>query len=166
MHKLILDACCGGRMFWEDRKNPNVLFVDNRIAEPGHLKIPSHVSHCVKPDMVVDFRKMPFHDKSFKMVVFDPPHLITAGPNSWQARKYGKLADNWRDDISKGFSECWRVLDDYGTLIFKWSEVQVPIKSVLELFPVRPLFGHLSGKSGKTIWAAYLKIPALLKEEK
>ena len=28
--KLILDACCGSRMFWFDKQNPNVLFVDKR----------------------------------------------------------------------------------------------------------------------------------------
>lgn len=28
--KLILDACCGSRMFWFDKHNPLVLFVDKR----------------------------------------------------------------------------------------------------------------------------------------
>lgn len=28
--KRILDVCCGGRMFWFDKNNPDVLFVDNR----------------------------------------------------------------------------------------------------------------------------------------
>lgn len=31
--KLILDACCGSRMFWDDHNNPNVLYVDNRILK-------------------------------------------------------------------------------------------------------------------------------------
>ena len=31
--KLILDACCGSRMFWFDKKNPNVLFQDIRDKE-------------------------------------------------------------------------------------------------------------------------------------
>lgn len=30
MGKKILDACCGSRMFWFDKKNPNVLFMDKR----------------------------------------------------------------------------------------------------------------------------------------
>lgn len=30
MEKKILDACCGSRMFWFDKKNPNVLFMDKR----------------------------------------------------------------------------------------------------------------------------------------
>ena len=26
----ILDACCGSRMFWFDKQNPDVVFADNR----------------------------------------------------------------------------------------------------------------------------------------
>ncbi len=32
MNKPILDACCGSRMFWFDKNNPNVEFCDNRIV--------------------------------------------------------------------------------------------------------------------------------------
>ncbi|HGZ2460509.1 TPA: SAM-dependent methyltransferase, partial [Enterococcus faecalis] len=28
--KRILDACCGSRMFWFDKQNEQVLFMDNR----------------------------------------------------------------------------------------------------------------------------------------
>lgn len=35
------------------------------------------------------------------------------------------MASGWRQDIRQGFEECFRVLKPYGTLIFKWSEVQV-----------------------------------------
>ena len=28
--KKILDACCGSRMFWFDKNNPDVLFIDKR----------------------------------------------------------------------------------------------------------------------------------------
>lgn len=30
--KTILDACCGSRMFWFDRNNPDVVFADNRYV--------------------------------------------------------------------------------------------------------------------------------------
>lgn len=30
MKNKILDACCGSRMFWFDKNNPNVLFMDKR----------------------------------------------------------------------------------------------------------------------------------------
>ena len=32
-NKKILDPCCGSRMFWFDRNNPNVIFADNRKLE-------------------------------------------------------------------------------------------------------------------------------------
>lgn len=31
--KVVLDCCCGSRMFWFDKKNPAVLFADIREAE-------------------------------------------------------------------------------------------------------------------------------------
>ncbi|MBV0931716.1 class I SAM-dependent methyltransferase, partial [Lentilactobacillus sp. IMAU92037] len=80
-----------------------------------------------------DFTEMPFSDNSFYMVVWDPPHLIHAGKTSWLVKKYGKLdQDNWQTDLSKGFSECMRVLKPHGTLIFKWNTCQIPMNQVLE----------------------------------
>ncbi len=31
--KLILDVCCGSRMFWFDKENKNVIFGDRRREE-------------------------------------------------------------------------------------------------------------------------------------
>ena len=80
MDKKILDPCCGSRMFWFDKENPNVIFADNRELEEtlcdGRRLI-------IKPDVITDFRNMPYPDNSFKLVVFDPPHLLRAGDNSW-----------------------------------------------------------------------------------
>lgn len=33
--KLILDPCCGSKMFWFDKDNPDVLFADQR--EEDHV---------------------------------------------------------------------------------------------------------------------------------
>ena len=33
MDKIILDVCCGSRMFWFDKNNPAALFVDIRNEE-------------------------------------------------------------------------------------------------------------------------------------
>lgn len=161
MKKLILDACCGGRMFWFDKKEPHTVYIDSRTAEKGHIQNNWNPNHEVKPDIVMDFRKMDFPERSFKLVIFDPPHLDNTGPNSVLGKKYGKLNKfTWREDLTKGFSECWRVLDDYGTLIFKWSEQRIGLQDVLALFPVRPLVGHYTAKSGKSIWCVFLKIPS------
>ena len=47
---------------------------------------------------------MKFADKSFKHVVFDPPHLLAGGVNGWQRKKYGILAKaTWKEDLTKGF---------------------------------------------------------------
>ena len=162
--KFILDACCGGRMFWFDKEHPNVLFQDIREEEPGFMKL--RPNYSVKPDRIADFRNMEFEDKSFKLVVFDPPHLLNGGKTGWQRQKYGILAkDTWKEDLLQGFNECWRVLDDYGVLIFKWNEFSISFREVLDLFPVQPLFGHPTARSGKTKWFCFMKIQRRKNEE-
>lgn len=163
--KFILDACCSGRMFWFDKKQKNTLYVDNRVVPAGAQKDSPNFS--IQPDKVMDFRKLDILDKSFKLVVFDPPHLKSLDKNSWIALKYGTLDPlTWKEDILKGFSECWRVLEDYGTLIFKWSKSHdnrpkrdITLAELLKLLPVRPLFGHPSGSKMNTIWLCFMKIP-------
>jgi SAM-dependent methyltransferase len=141
-------------MFWFDRQNPDVIYGDNRIEEQI---LCDGRSLSIKPDVILDFTNLPFEDGSFNLVVFDPPHLHTAGPKSWMAAKYGKLSLAWRDDLKKGFSECFRVLASDGTLIFKWSESQIKIHEVLALTEVKPLFGHPTGRKGLTHWIVFLK---------
>lgn len=148
----ILDACCGSRMFYFDKTNPNVTFMDIRelkdtLCDGRKLEI--------KPDVIGDFRNMPFENNIFDLVVFDPPHLIRAGKNSWLAKKYGMLDfDNWKNDLSDGFNECMRVLKPNGTLIFKWNEQQIKLKEVLKCFGQNPLFGD---KRSKTHWLIFIK---------
>lgn len=155
--KPILDPCCGSRMFWFDKQNPNVEFCDNRSI-PLHEYYPNRFLE-INPDTICDFTELPFADNVFKLVVFDPPHLTQAGKASWLALKYGCLNDNWPQMLHDGFAECMRVLDDYGTLIFKWSEVQIPLSKVLKAIDKQPLFGHRSGKYNNTHWMAFMKLP-------
>lgn len=157
--KIILDACCGGKMFWFDRADPQVLFQDKRRVTPivvGKGKN-ARQFEC-NPDVVADFRQMPHPDNHFKLVVFDPPHFTSLGERSYMAIKYGKLDKNtWKDDIRKGFSECFRVLEPGGILIFKWNEYDIRLSEVLKLTPYRPLFGHPSGKKQQTHWVCFMK---------
>jgi hypothetical protein len=37
--------------------------------------------------------------------------------------------------------------------------VGILVQEVLELTPERQLFGHRSGKAGKTIWVCFMKLP-------
>ena len=150
--KPIIDVCCGSRMFWFDRKNPKVVFMDNRtvkqtLCDGRKLEI--------KPDVVGDFRHIPYPDNTFYLVVFDPPHLLRAGPKSWLAAKYGKLSPDWRQDLKAGFDECLRVLKPYGTLVFKWNETQIKLSEILSVFGVRPLLGH---RRGKTHFLVFMKM--------
>lgn len=154
MDKKILDPCCGSRMFWFNKHNPEVIFGDNRELDDtlcDDRKLEIH------PDEIMDFRKLRFSDKSFKLVVFDPPHLNSLGKNSWMAKKYGVLGKTWRDDLRKGFSECFRVLENDGILIFKWNESDIKVGEILELIDYKPLFGHKSGKLQKTHWITFMK---------
>lgn len=161
--KIILDACCSSKMFWFDKNHPLVTFQDIREVDTIFVGLGRNGrNYTCKPDIIADFRDMPHASGSFKLVVFDPPHLKNAGKKSFMAIKYGKLdPKTWKDDLKMGFSECFRVLQDYGVLIFKWNEYQIPIKDVLSLTDQKPLFGHISGKQSKTHWICFMKIPNL-----
>lgn len=151
MEKKILDVCCGPRMFWFNKHNESAVFMDNRIL---HETLCDGRKLDIEPDVVGDFRDIPFEDNTFHMVVFDPPHLLKAGESSWLAQKYGKLSDNWKEDLRSGFKECIRVLKPGGSLIFKWNEQQVKLKEVLELAGAEPLFGN---KRADTHWVVFMK---------
>lgn len=161
----VLDPCCGSRMMWFDRQHPDVVFGDCRsetvtVTDRSHGNTSGTRTLRIEPDTLMDFTAIPFEDGAFKLVAFDPPHLVRAGSKSWLAAKYGKLSEDWRDDLRKGFAECFRVLDTDGVLIFKWNETQVKVREVLDLTPVQPLFGHPSGRKGLTHWYVFMK-PAI-----
>lgn len=149
-------------MMWQDKRNPSVIFGDIRqevvtVVDRSHGKEDGQRQVVIDPDVILDFRDLPYGDNTFKLVSFDPPHLVRAGPKSWLAAKYGKLGADWRQDLSKGFTECLRVLEPGGVLIFKWNETQVKVSEVLELTPIPPLFGHISGRKGLTHWLVFMK---------
>lgn len=148
-------------MMWFDKQHPDALFGDHRSET---LTVTDRTHHAdgtrtlrIEPDMLIDFRALPFPDNTFPPVAFDPPHLTRAGPRSWLAAKYGKLGPDWQEDLRRGFAECFRVLADDGVLVFKWNETQVPVATVLALTPHQPLFGQISGRSGMTHWIVFMK---------
>ncbi|HBN6336192.1 TPA: class I SAM-dependent methyltransferase [Staphylococcus aureus] len=147
----ILDACCGSKMFWFDKENQDVVFMDNRTL---NTKLNDGRNLIINPDVVADFRDMPFDDNTFHLVVFDPPHLKTGGDKSWLVQKYGRLNETWPEDIKQGFNECMRVLKQNGTLIFKWNEEQIKLSQILKCFNQLPLFGN---KRAKTHWLVFMK---------
>ena len=97
-------------------------------------------------------------NKSFYHVVFDPPHVRNISMRSVTGFSYGSLnKETWKDDLQAGFKECFRVLKANGTLIFKWNEIDIPLREVLALTKQKPLYGHRSGKTAKTHWVAFIK---------
>lgn len=151
MQKKVLDVCCGGKMFYFDKESNDVLFVDKR--KEIHILCDGR-NFEVNPDIVADFKNLPFKDESFYLVVFDPPHLNSVGKNSFLAKKYGRLGKDWQDELRQGFNECMRVLKTNGTLVFKWNENQIKLSDVLECFYASPLFGQ---QRGQTHWLVFFK---------
>ncbi|KAA9492929.1 class I SAM-dependent methyltransferase [Listeria monocytogenes] len=148
----ILDACCGSRMFWFDRQHADTTFMDIRDFEDV---LCDGRKLAVKPDVQADFRDIPFPNNEFNLVVFDPPHLLKAGDNSWLAKKYGKLdSGTWAEDLAQGFRECMRVLVPNGILVFKWNEEQVKLNQILKVIDYKPLFGQ---RRSKTHWLIFAK---------
>ena len=153
---LVLDVCCGPKGMWFNKKDPRALYLDKR-CETHQNNYPSGEKKLeVKPDIIGDFTDIKQPDESFYLVVFDPPHIKrdTLGEIT---KRYGALQGDWREMIRKGFSECFRVLKPNGILIFKWCEVQFPIKDILKLTDEKPLFGHKSGKKMETHWVCFIK---------
>ena len=161
MEQLVLDACCGGRMMWFDKNDDRAVFADCRDEVMNIDHLPSQQGRSpksVQPDLTHDFRDMDFPDESFHHVVFDPPHVRGISMKSVTGFSYGSLSKHcWQDDLRKGFAECFRVLRPGGTLIFKWNEVDVPLKEILALTPENPLYGHRSGKKANTHWVCFVK---------
>ena len=158
MNKVILDATCGTRSIWFDKNCPDAVFFDQRegvVAEKLGTKRYERTMN-VSPDIVGDFRHLPFEDESFYHVVFDPPHLHISD-KAWMYKMYGTLPEDWASLIHDGFWECMRVLKPYGTLIFKWSDLEITTRQVIEAIGCSPLYGHRSGKKMNTHWMCFIK---------
>jgi hypothetical protein len=169
--KFIIDVCCGNKMFWFQKNHKNVLYLDNRKREKGFVK--ERPNFDINPDKVADFTDLSFiPNNSIKLVVFDPPHCVRKTPELGIITKkygslptpsvmtdfYGILEDDWKDILSKGFKECWRILEKNGVLIFKWNEREKKLSEVLKLFSKTPLFGHTTGSRSQTKWLCFMKI--------
>ena len=152
----VLDVCCGPKGMWFNKHDPRAMFADRR-REYWKMEHPSGTRTAnIDPDIIADFTSLPFPDNTFALVVIDPPHIPQETCTGMVVRQYGHLAGDWREMLRKGFAECFRVLRPDGTLIFKWNECRVPVKEILALTDVSPLFGHKSGKFMQTHWMAFL----------
>lgn len=161
----ILDATCGSRQIWFDKQEPHTIYCDKRKeewqGEFGNVlrndgrKKKRHL--VIDPDIQCDFTHLPFRDEMFSLVVFDPPHIENLSQDAWMRKSYGSLDGDWKPMIKQGFDECMRVLKPDGVLIFKWSDVSVSTRDILNIIGKEPLFGHRSGKKMNTHWMCFMK---------
>ena len=161
-NKFILDACCGVKYMWTNKNHPNTIYIDIRKEDKGFIPFKNTQKLSVKPDYVMDFRQMDFPNNSFKLIVFEPPHLSILGKTSKFRKIYGCLeAETWQSDLKQAFNECWRVLQDYGVLIFKWSNSEIPFEKVIKLAPDKPLFYNTTNYKATSVtkWFTFMKIP-------
>lgn len=138
-------------MFWFDKERKDTVYMDKRTLD---TTLCDGRKLIVSPDILADFRSIPFDDETFHLVIFDPPHLLKVGDTSFLKLKYGRLDTSWKEDIKQGLAECWRVLKRNGTMIFKWNEEQITLPMVKTLLPCEPLIGQ---RRGKTIWLVFFK---------
>jgi SAM-dependent methyltransferase len=150
----ILDACCGGRMWWWDKAHPLATYMD--ISERPKGSVDHRPNWECRPDTIGDFRSMPFADESFQLVLFDPPHIVRPNPSGRIVATFGALSpETEQDDLRRGFAECWRVLVAGGTLVFKWGAGS--IDRVKPHFPASPIVATRSPRGGQTRWFIFYK---------
>jgi SAM-dependent methyltransferase len=145
---MILDATCGNRMMWFDKQHKDCIYMDIRKE--------------VLPDLVADFRALPFRDKIFDLIVFDPPHQPFLNGYGIFVRKFGALQSKTiHIDLYKAAKELFRVLKCNGILIVKWNTHDYRLEKLLQLFPERPLFGQKTAfrtkHASSTYWLTFRK---------
>lgn len=162
--KRILDITCGNRSIWFNKKHPNAIFFDRREVHYaksfGKRLSERHID--VEPDVIGDYRELPFENDIFDLVVFDPPHIVrkSTGEESWLEKEYSYFTskDEALESVKAGFDEGMRVLHDGGVLVLKWAETNIPTREIINKLGVEPLFGHRSGVKSGTHWMTFMKL--------
>jgi len=124
---MILDATAGNRMMWAHtgKKSDHVIFMDKETD----LAIP--------PDVIATWQHLPFRNKIFDCVIFDPPHSrfgknsIHQDTKGVRGRWWGNLSRRWQVEFYKAGQEFMRVSD---VLCFKWNETSHFVDKILALF--------------------------------
>lgn len=140
---------------WYQKNNPCVTFMDCR---KGTFRYKHYDRWVVEPDVVSEWKDMPFPDNTFDMVIFDPPHIIQKSEKGNIIAEYGKLPpESWRQMLTEGIKQCFRVLKNDGFFILKWCENDKKIDEIIKLCPYPPLFGTKTGKANNNHWIVFIK---------
>jgi hypothetical protein len=148
----ILDCTCGGRSIWTDgnKHRDDTVYTDMRQEPPGFYGHEGR-TYAVQPDVLADYRRLPFAADTFELAVYDPPHITRADGMQQLSghilKKYGALhAETWQQDLHDAVTELFRVLTDQGTLVFKFADATQDWTDVIAQLPVDPLFGTTTKK--------------------
>jgi hypothetical protein len=131
----ILDINAGFRQLWNGMTQ-NVFFLDRRKE--------------VNPMIVASNECLPFIDKSFKKIMYDPPHLIRSSPvkEGCFMKQYEHKFTLWKTksaflrNMVLVNKEANRVLTDDGELVIKHTDspdnsiTQNTVKNCFDLFEV------------------------------
>jgi hypothetical protein len=125
----ILDMSAGNRAVWYNKSHADAVYVDIRPQ--------------VRPGVVADSRNLPFADRTFDLVVFDPPHE-NFGASGNMSKNYGHhTAAQIRDIVARSAREAFRVSKHEALMAFKWNDCARKLADILVLMPHwAPLFGH------------------------
>lgn len=110
----ILDVTANARRMWQG------------VEHQGRI-VYADIDAAMKPDVVADFRALPFAAASFDVIVFDPPHLPVAAASAESSEQYVRdygLAHSARADNVSGMfapflAEAVRVLRPDGLVFAK-----------------------------------------------
>jgi len=165
---MILDATAGNRRMWRYRDSENIIYVDiERRLE-------------VKPTLFADDRQLPFRDKQFDTIFFDPPHCYGGtSPLFTSPRRTAEYLAKFKDKDATSYygwdkyktkaqllrylfdssKEFWRVLKDDGLLWLKWNEASISLHTILalltdwrELMRIKVKGGLRWGGEHRTYW--------------
>ena len=129
---------------WFQRKYKDAVYLDKRRRKA--------------PDIVADFRKLPFRDGVFDLVLFDPPH--TDPGKAIMAEKFGNVNHFSLGGLYHAFRELFRVLRNNCFLVLKWGTHTYSLRQVLQYSPIKPLFGQRTRQRKnmcETYWVLFQK---------
>ena len=104
-NSLVLDCTYGEGLFWDS------------LLTPGLRLVKSDLQKWHGIDVQADFTRLPFGDKTFSVVFFDPPYHSPAVKS--KARVTHFEAPNTEYLYAAGSLDIWRILKPKGLLVVK-----------------------------------------------